>query len=332
MDRLRIATFNAAVNCAVSHGPGSQVKWNKVSNKWLRYSMKALLAVPSFPIALSQDSYCLRSVTKSLFTKRIVGWFPYFEIVVTTRCSLRCKYCANLHQYYDEPYDVDLNTLKTSIDRLMKCCDYVSRVGLIGGEPFMYKNLPEVLEILMSYPQIGEIIIPTNGMISIHDQHLLELLRKRQVLLKVSDYGFGHADEFCRVAQENGIPYSYSKDGDWLDYGDLRCRNRSPEELKRQLKACTPRCVSLLNGKLYHCPRSGHGTDLGAVPSKSNEWLDFTDEHNTVSLEQLLEFYYYDSCSRDTVITACNYCDMGANGRLRHVPAGREQLSTPARD
>lgn len=332
MDKLKKATFEYALNAVVSRGLISKIKWNKISNRYLRYFLKAIVAIPCFPIAFARDSCYLRTVTKSIFTKKRIAWFPYFEIVITTRCSLRCKYCANLLQYYEKPYDVNLQILKISIDRLMQCCDYVSMVGLIGGEPFLCKNLTEVLETVMSYPQIDQILLLTNGTIPIQDAHLLELLRKGRVQLKISDYGFGHAEELCQILRENGVPYSHNKGQDWMDYGNLKCRNRSSEELKRQLKKCSPKCVSFLNGKLYHCPRSSHGTDLGMIPSRSNEWLDFTDESNPVTSEQLLKFYYYDFCGKDSMLTACNYCDMGMKGKPRPIPAGQEQLSTPLRE
>ena len=120
----------------------------------------------------------------------------------------------------------------------------------------------------------------------------------------------------------------------WEDWGSLKCRNRSQEELKCQIKNCGswvgPKCKSLLGGNLYHCPRSSHGTDLGRIPTAPAEWLDFFDETEPVTPERLMEYYFYHYYHRGVPLTACNYCDKGAGAEDKHIPAGRDQLRQPA--
>ena len=40
--------------------------------------------------------------------------------MITTKCSLKCRNCSNLMQYYTKPQDTELNQLFKSIDNLMK--------------------------------------------------------------------------------------------------------------------------------------------------------------------------------------------------------------------
>ena len=177
-----------------------------IANKPVRLFVKALTAVHCLPLAFLQNRGKIRLLLRCVLRDGFSACFPYFEIVVTTRCSLRCKYCANLIQYYREPYDLEPVVLKSSIAKLMRCCDYVAKVRLIGGEPFLYKDLAEILEFLMRYPQIGSIEIPTNGTVPIRDEQLLSILKQGRGHVYVSDYGYGKAAEFCRVLRENGIP------------------------------------------------------------------------------------------------------------------------------
>ena len=38
-------------------------------------------------------------------------YIPRIEIVLTTFCSLRCKDCSNLMQYYDKPYHINTDSI-----------------------------------------------------------------------------------------------------------------------------------------------------------------------------------------------------------------------------
>ena len=50
-------------------------------------------------------------------------WLYSLDVMVTERCSLRCKDCSNLMQYYAHPQHTDLYQIKTSLDRLLEKAD-----------------------------------------------------------------------------------------------------------------------------------------------------------------------------------------------------------------
>ena len=39
--------------------------------------------------------------------------------MITEKCSMKCKDCSNLMQYYENPINSDLNLLLKSIDKVM---------------------------------------------------------------------------------------------------------------------------------------------------------------------------------------------------------------------
>ena len=282
----------------------------------------------SLPMLLIKNEYRLRTslsvLASAMFAKkRGRAWYPYFEIVLTTRCSLRCKYCSNLMQYYERPCDVPLERVLETIDRMMPLCDYVHRLRPIGGEPFLYRGLADVLEHMLQYENIGQIQIPTNGTVPVKDERLLKLLKNERVSLDISDYGYGNAREFARAMEQNGIGFSYYKAKPWVDIGSMETRGRSPDALRKQFKKCPMFCKSILDGKIHACPRSSHGVDLGLVPEVKGDYLDLLDDEHPVTRKQLLDFYY-----RTEPVQACDYCDYGT-GKLKPVPAGAEQLQQP---
>lgn len=290
--------------------------------------LRHIFGLLTLPALLIRNEDHLRTALSVLagemFAKeRTKAWYPYFEIVLTTRCSLRCRYCSNLMQYYEHPCDIPAERVIAAADRLMQLCDYVHKLRPIGGEPFLYPGLADVLEHMLTYENIGQIQIPTNGTIPVRDERLLALLKNDRISLEISDYGYGHAREFAQTMERNGIAFSYEKAKVWYDTGSMEKRGRSVSELRRQFRKCPMFCKSILDGKVYSCPRSAHGADLGLVPDTASDYLDLLDEEHPVTRKQLLDYYY-----RTEPVQACDYCSYGT-GKLKPVPAGTDQLRRP---
>ena len=69
----------------------------------------------------------------------------HLDLVLTEKCSLKCKDCSNLMQYYTKPIDEDFEQMISALDKFMNSVDFVNEVRLIGGEPLMYKRIAEVI-------------------------------------------------------------------------------------------------------------------------------------------------------------------------------------------
>ena len=64
-------------------------------------------------------------VKKDTFLKTKKLYVKSLDVQVTEKCSLACKDCSNLMQYYAKPKDSDLSILMKSIDRFMHCVDEI---------------------------------------------------------------------------------------------------------------------------------------------------------------------------------------------------------------
>ncbi|MDH7511416.1 MAG: radical SAM protein [Clostridiales bacterium] len=90
----------------------------------------------------------------------------YVQWHLLDRCQLRCQHCyqedfsAKGELSWDELLIVAQNLLATMEKWAAKL-----EVALTGGEPFLQKELPELLAMLNSSPQVAEISIITNGLI-----------------------------------------------------------------------------------------------------------------------------------------------------------------------
>ena len=73
------------------------------------------------------------------------------DVQVTERCSLKCAHCSNLMQFYEKPVNEDLTLLFSALDRFMECVDKIYEFRVLGGDPFMNKEMHKVVDKLVSY-------------------------------------------------------------------------------------------------------------------------------------------------------------------------------------
>lgn len=240
---------------------------------------------------------------------------PYFEIVLTTKCSLKCKDCGSIMPYYCKPYDVDWKLIKDSLDGLFDNVDEVRMMGVIGGETFMSKDLGKTLEYLVSQRNVGSIRVFTNAVVAIPlKTELLRTLRNNKIHVNISNYGIPESNRFYKYLIGQKVQVRMGGVMKWLDRGDMVPRGRTDLELSHQFQNCYMKtCKSILNGKFYFCPRSGHGHDLGIVNTPPNDYVNILNEKNI--REKILMLYY-----EKKYLAACDFCNVGTDLCLE-IPA-----------
>ncbi len=264
---------------------------------------------------------------KETYSKTGVLNIKSIDIQITERCSLKCTNCSNLMQYYQKPANSDLEMLFKNIDRFMNCVDDVYEFRVLGGDPFMNKDIHKVIHKLKEYEKVKKIIIYTNAKVIPKNENL-ECLKHEKVILDVTNYGEASSkhDELLKVFDENNIAYSTALTTKWQDCGRiLPYQNRTEEENKQKFSnCCNSDLVSLLHGKLYRCPFSANGTNLKAFPYDKSDIVDLNDEKltNDEIKKQIKKLVY-----NKEFLTACSYC----NGRDYDVPVikAAEQSSKP---
>lgn len=248
------------------------------------------------------------------------------DVCMTTRCDLKCKGCGSLMPMYSHPKDVEIDLIIHSLDRFFSVVDRVFRVNVIGGEPFLYPHMDQIIEYLNDKDEVVKVVVPTNGTVVPENPRLYEALRNPKNHVRISHYeAFDKkAGKLLARLEEEKIDHSvkfFGKDTYlWYDFGDYQLRNRSSEELARQFYECEVEWMSLYRGKLYPCPRAAHSIDLGFQPAEGN-YIEIADE--SVSLEELkanLEKFVYETA----FYPACNRCDRGT-GKCPVIPVA-EQL------
>ena len=90
----------------------------------------------------------------------------YLRLAVTDRCNLRCFYCmpAEGIQYVPKK---ELLTFE-EIERLVRLLARmgISKIRITGGEPFVRNDLMRLLQTLMEIPNIDQVHLTTNGVLT----------------------------------------------------------------------------------------------------------------------------------------------------------------------
>ena len=248
----------------------------------------------------------------------------YIEIVLTTKCTLNCKGCSALMNYYNKRYDTNIDINIESLKRILNSCDSIYHLRLLGGEPLLYPNLYELLEFLKKQNKIKQITIVTNGTLLIKNEKIIKILKNSLFNVFISNYGKNSSkkEELINQLKENNIKYILGKEDTlWRNYGDLEKRNRKEKELKKQFLNCKIMCTSILDGKLHHCPRSSHGTNLKKIPLRKQDYIDLLDKN--IDEKQLRKELYKFFYKYVPYVEACNYCN-SATKELKSMPAGEQ--------
>jgi organic radical activating enzyme len=256
-----------------------------------------------------------------VFTGRELN-LKYAEVVITTECTLNCKGCSALMPLYprEKKRHIDFEMITQSIIGLTRIVDSVDKVRLIGGEPLLYPNLYEVLCLIKSQEKIHHAVIVTNGTIMIKDERVINILKDDKFWISISNYGRGN--KLIHQLKNERIQYTVLCLDSWKDYGEVTEKSKKRSELIDQFLYCRDidsQDYSIINGKMYMCPRASHGANLGLIPMKEQEYIDLLDKPVSVkqTKKKVFSFLY-----KTPYIEACKYC--GVSRTMNHIPVAEQ--------
>lgn len=249
---------------------------------FLRYSIGTVLKCQN--AYHKEDAFYLRSV----------------DLVITEKCTLKCKDCANLMQFYEDPKTYDVDFIIKGINELVEKVDFINEIRVIGGEPFLNKDIYTILSFLAEIDKIHNIVIYTNGMIPPKKEKLLSL-NKNKIVFSVTDYGeLGrNLEKTVEILNEFNFPYRLHPPEHWTDSGRILENRLSESDTKENFaKCCGKNLYTLIGSKLYRCPFVANAEQFNGIPSDRSNFVDTTDS------KEILKNYAYGLDSID----ACSLC------------------------
>jgi len=222
------------------------------------------------------------------------------DLIITERCSMKCKDCSNLMAYYEKPENADLNEMLSTIDSFCSKMDEIYEVRVIGGEPFMNKELHLVVEKLTSMENIKKVAIFTNATIMPREEQWPSLQHEK-VRFFITEYLQSRKlQPLIEQLEKRGIAYVSEKANGWTECGALEKHERTIKENEAIFTSCCAKnLATLADGRLYRCPFSANAFKLHAVP-------DYTEDYLVVSeagREEIRRFL-----RGKTYIESCDHC------------------------
>ncbi|MDR1952461.1 MAG: radical SAM protein [Elusimicrobiota bacterium] len=290
----------------------------------LKYKLKFILRLA----ALTFEFY---------FLKRI--YIPYIEVAITTRCSLKCKYCANYINTVEEKYQHSLTSdeFKTYLDNLLCNVSKLDFLKIFGGEPLLNKDLDKILQIALDNKKISVVWLTTSGTIDISD-NLISIMKRYpgKIYVNISNYTLNKdlaprlkTQAILYKCKQNGILTKLDESGAlWNKTSEIKYHSRSPQANRNYFLKCKIHCIHILNGKLYPCPKAAifdlrniyntmlpdEFSDMQII--KDKEYIDLSAP---VEKEQLIKFY------SNADYLACNFCSQVEDEKKEKViPAIQE--------
>ena len=254
------------------------------------------------------------------------------DVMITTKCSLKCRNCSNLMQYYVDPQHTSREKILLALDILNENVDYISEYRVIGGEPLMNKDWADVVNGISKKNAEAKIFIYTNATISPKDEQL-ESFQGKNVNFTITDYGklSRNVDKMMEKLTKYNISFDRHPAGDWTDCSSIKHHKRTVSELEEVFKQCCVKYIyTLLHGKIYRCPFIANAANLNAIPDNPANYVNLLSNQNNIKqkirrLVKVAKFF-----------PACDFCDgrpydpsskLGYDGKGT-IPAG-EQVSSP---
>jgi len=245
---------------------------------------------------------------------------PQVIFILSNKCTLKCEHCSMLMPEFKTPWEMPVEEAIKYIDNFLRGTDEVIIFNLIGGEPLIYKDLPMIIDHLQKCDKVKRITLATNCTI-IPQGKMLESLKFEKVEVILSDYGnIVKMATLVELFERHKIDFRVHTDLPWLEFGDIRYREKDKETLKREFHRCfvASDCKAIFKEKYFVCERAARMHMLGNVYDATLDYvtLDLTTSDGEIrkAVQTLL--------SIDTA-DACNYCDAGKND-AKTIPAGKQ--------
>ena len=205
-----------------------------------------------------------------------------------------------------------LDMAKESADFFFRYVDVVNEFVLIGGEPFLYADLEELIDYIgRNYREkILTFAITTNGTIVPSDE-IVELCKRYRVTVRVSDY----TDTipklqprydliYDKLSEIEIITWKTKKEDCWFDYGFEEVdRGEDVCQLIEVFDKCRIDCREIRGSRYYYCVMARTVPENMGWRIGAEDYLELKDLQDKKIL-----FEYQQGFSGKGYVDLCRHC------------------------
>ncbi len=272
----------------------------------------------------------------------VTEWFWRFKnqvylmevhTAITTQCTLRCRNCNMFMSYYKEQFYYSVEDIAADLEALFAQVNYVLSYRILGGEPLLNKELPQMLSYIGECygDRIGNIGVITNGTVLIGSE-LAETAKKYKVKFEISDYT--NQVSYEKIINENinclkmaDIWYERRQSMRWCDFGfPEKNRSYATEKIRDHMLSCGPVFHGLNDGKFYYCHVAWSAEKCKLFKNSSDDCVDLKGARTKDIRLEILE--HSQGNIKKGYVNLCKVCGGCGNDNNIFVNAG-EQVGKP---
>ncbi len=255
------------------------------------------------------------------------------DIVITEKCSLKCQDCSNLMQYYASPKNIGLDAVMGEIDRVTSSAGEINELRIIGGDPFMNKEFPQIVNYATTKENVNKVVIYTNATIAPNIQKIKEMSDSRKIFVFMTTYDelSPNADKLSKVLDEQNIQYNRQPAYGWTDCGHFAVHNRDENAQEDIFKnCCAKHFTTLTDNKLFRCPFAANLHRLQATPVFEDDFVELLDVNKLSQDEKNAYQNKLKKYLREIAyIKYCDYCNGRTYGDPEIVPGIQTKKPIP---
>ncbi len=249
--------------------------------------------------------FCDYFVNRFIETKK--PSIMYLEYKLLTKCSLNCKECCHYAPYFKKQMSpISFEEFKANLDKLLEAVDSIWYLNLMGGEALLHKDLPKILEYVLSKKQVLNCVFTTNCL-TLPSKDLIDVIKdNKKVFVFMSDYSPNEKllpilkiEELKKIFEDNNVVYSITKFDSWNKAPRLSLHGEKYEKGSCWMRSCH----TFANGYIYFCPLEFYAHfNNRPLKIKKDEIVDVLNSTPKQLAKNLLKFYFKDEYE------FCHYC------------------------
>ena len=241
----------------------------------------------------------IRKIRKSLHRRQ------FLDIHIVDHCNLKCRCCAHFAPVA-APFFIARKDLEAQYQRIRPVFDQIfDSIHLLGGEPLLHPELPEILKLTRRYFQKEEIQIITNGiLLASMPEEFWSCCREEKITIVITRYPISLPfEKILKKAKEEQVNCFTVAGGESFIHHYLDPDGRQDPALSRKKCRFGGTCVQLRNGRLYPCAQAAYANILNQAFH-----LEFEQkEEDGIEPEKITSGRSFRKWLR-TPIPFCRYC------------------------
>ena len=261
------------------------------------------------------------------------------EFITNWNCNLSCYGCDSYSHLIKQPkhnnYLLDdiknwaIKLVPLSKNKDINC----NKVKILGGEPFLYKKLNDILITTRQHYKEWNVVLGTNGLLLKKNKNILQTCADLNIELYITKH-FKDKNYLTKLKENIYFASEYTnkikivdatRDNYWRRYNKQINNKIYPwnnKNIRKTWEACLARrCHQVYKSYLYKCSIIAGLENVLSETNQTNEkewqkYLKYSPIHYTCSEEEIIKFF---SKEEEYICSICNIRNISLKEKINNM-------------